>query len=173
MRKTDQRMLAHDSALSTIGAALTDVRGELDDYREHLNEETNEIHSLYEYIRNVEGKLDRALSRIDELTLLVRGKKPSQKWAFTPLTAKEKDVFQVLYTLTASRPFVSYKDLAAKLNLSKQLVSSYITVLIQKGIPVEKKYQSSQVFVRLHPEFRQAQAKHNLVGVNTLLTYWT
>jgi len=173
MRKPDQRMLAHDSALSTLGAALTDVRGELDDYREHLNEETNEIQSLYEYIHNVEGKLDRALSRLDEIALLVKGKKPHEKWVFTPLTAKEKEVFQMLYTLTASRPFVHYKEMATKLNLSKQLLSSYITVLIQKGIPVEKKYQSNQVFVRLHPEFRQAQAKDNIVGVNTLLTYWT
>lgn len=164
---------SHDSALSTISEALSLVQNELDEYRECLNEGTNEIHSLYEYIHQVDKKVERALERLDELTLLVKDKKQGKEWLFTPLTSREKEVFQVVYVLTTHRPYTSYKEIAKRLKTTTNLVGNYITLLIQKGIPVQKKYFDGQVWITLHPEFRKAQAKGNIVGVNTLLTYWS
>lgn len=165
-------LTSHHSAISAMSSVLDQFREELDDHRECLNESSNEIHSLYEYIRQVEVKLDRAVAKIDELALFLKGKNDGQKWIFSPLNSKEKEVFLVLYSLTESQPFASYKQIARKLGWTEQLVSNYVTVLIEKGIPILKKYQEGIVFIQLDKEFRAAQAKDNIVGVNTLLTYW-
>lgn len=172
--KEEQLVLSsHHSALSAISSVMEQVREELDEHREGLNENVNEVQALYEYVRQVEAKLDRAISKFDELSVLVKGKTDGQRWVFTALNQKEKEVFLVLYSQTESQPFTSYKLIARRLGMSESLVGSYITVLIEKGIPVIKKYQDGCVFLQLDADFRSCQAKDNIVGINTLLTYWS
>ena len=77
-----------------------------------------------------------------------------------------------LYTLGELQPFVSYKQLARRLCTTDAVVASFITNLIEKGVPVLKKYDNNIAYLKLEDQFRQRQAKENLVGVNTLLSYW-
>jgi len=167
MANEEQLVLSsHHSALSTLGSALTEIRDELDEHRECLNESSNEISSIYEYVRQIEAKLDKLAAKLNSTT------QNSSTWPLAPLSQKEKEVFFVLYSMTESQPFATYAQLARRLCMSAQLVAQYITVIIEKGIPVLKKYDGGCVYLRLDDMFRAAQAKDNIVGVNTLLTYW-
>lgn len=82
-----------------------------------------------------------------------------------PLTSKEKEIFMALYSLESELGAVTYLDIARKLSLPVSLVQAYITNLFGKGIPIQKRYRNNSVYLTLDQEFRECQARENLVGV--------
>jgi len=178
MEKDKQEVLfrrEHHDIREKIDAFMEQVRDELDDHRTALNENTNEIESNYELLNQLAVKLDKLNERLDELTMLVkhgRPEAPAQDWKLEPLTGQEKEAFFALYTITETTPYITYHQLARKLATTVEAVSRTITSLIGKGVPVEKKYANGNAFLGLDKAFREAQAKHNLVKLDTKLTYW-
>ena len=167
-------MLSSDAAVyrQQLSTVLECMRDELDDHRLSINENTDEIAASNGFLCELNKKLDRLTERVDELTLLIRGQKEEKKFKLQALTGKEKGVFHLLYSMTESQPYVSYEQLAKKALLAKSVVMDHVTYMIQKGIPVVKKLQGSVVFLKLDADFRQLQAKQNIVGINSLLTCW-
>jgi biotin operon repressor len=165
-------MLVQNTAAEAMQSIVEGLREELDDHRAAINENTNELQSNYEYVRSVEEKLDKLHARIEELFLLVQGKQQEHKLQVQPLTKREQEVFQALYVVGEGVPFVSYRQLARKLGISENLISGFITNLVEKGVPVLKKYDAGQAFVQLEPNFRQKQAKEVVIGLNSLLSHW-
>ena len=159
------------TAAEATQSILESIREERDDHRTAINENTNELQANHEYIRSVEEKLDKIHARLEELFLLL-GKSSESKLDIQPLTKKEQEVFQALYVVGEGVPYVSYKQLARKLGTSEALISGFVTNLIEKGVPVVKKYDSGQAFVQLEPKFRQKQAKEVVIGLNSLLSHW-
>lgn len=151
---------------------MHNVREELDEHRDAINNDTNEIQTNYEYICGLNEKIEKLSERLDKLNLLLKGSVEAEDFKISPLTKKEKEVFMALYTLGQSRSFVTYKDMAKSLCMTESLVSNYITNIVEKGIPVLKKYSGGMVYLKLDDKFREKQAKENIVGVNTLLSYW-
>ena len=43
---------------------------------------------------------------------------------------------------------------------------------LREYVPILKKYQGNAVFLKLNREFREKQAKKNIVGLNARLTCW-
>ena len=155
--------------LSTV---LSCMRGELDDHRVAINENTDEVVATNDFLNELSRKLDKLTERVDDLVLHVKGEKVVKEFTFKPLTEREKEVFQALYVLTESQPYASYEQIARKSLLSKSMVMDHVTCMIEKGLPVMKKRDGNRIFMRLDPEFRQLQAKKNIVGVTALLTAW-
>jgi len=153
-------------------AVLECMREELDDHRLAINENTDELAATSEFLNGLNRKLDRIAERVDELTLLVKGVKEESKFELQPLSGKEKEVFHALYVMTESQPYASYEQLARKMMLEKSFVIAQITGMIQKGIPVLKKHDGNAVFLKLDAQFRERQAKENIVGLNSVLTSW-
>jgi biotin operon repressor len=170
--KPVQSRLVDQTAAEAMQSVLEGLREELDDHREAINENTNELQTNHEYIRTVENKLDKLQVRLEELFLVVTGVSTEQKIEIQPLTKKEQEVFQALYLVGEGVPFVSYKQLARKLGWSEALISGFITNLVEKGVPVMKKYDAGQAFVQLEQKFRQKQAKDVVIGLNSLLSHW-
>jgi DNA-binding MarR family transcriptional regulator len=164
----------HHDVREKIDTFLEQIREELDDHRAALNENTNEIESNYELLNQLNARMDKISERLDELTMLVKhGSPPStQEFKIEPLTGQEKETFFALYTLTETTPAVTYHQLARKLTTTVEAVSRTITSMIGKGVPVEKKYSNGNAFLGLDKHFREAQAKQNLVRLDTKLTYW-
>ncbi len=165
----------HDDLRQDLDKTFLSIQDQLDDHRSALNENTSEIESNFELLNQLNSRLDKLQERLDELTMLVRHGKPAEvmpEFKVQPLTGPEKEAFFALYTLTETTPFVTYHQLARKLTTSVEIVSRSITALISKGVPVEKKYSSGNAFLGLDKQFRQAQAKQNIVKLDTKLTYW-
>ena len=74
-----------------------------------------------------------------------------------------------LYRLGTEKEYTTYSELARRLCLTENLVMNYVTNLIEKGVPLVKKYQNNTVHIKLDSEFREAQAKLNLVKVHESL----
>jgi biotin operon repressor len=165
---------AGEAVYGLVSEVLTQVREELDDHREAINENTSEIGLGHEMVAELAKRIDVLTARIDELTLLVKGKgQTAQRFEIKPLSEREKQVFHVLYSLSEQRNnAVSYDELAFTLKTSESSIAGFVAAFIAKGIPVVKRYASGKAYVGLDECFRQAQAKDNIVGINTLLTYW-
>ena len=155
-----------------ISTVLECMREELDDHRLAINENTDELVATNEFMNELGRRLDKLTERVDELTLLIKGQKEEKQFSIQPLTGKEKEIFHALYVLTESQPYASYEQVARKTLLTKGIVMDQITSMIQKGVPVLKKLDGTKVFLKLDQEFRQLQAKKNVIGLNALLTSW-
>ena len=158
--------------------AFESIKEEFTEHRESINQNTNEIQSNYEYLCKLETKMDKLTERMDELTLvLTKGNIPYVVETSAPeekdvinvpkLSVREQEIFLVLYT--AEEP-LTYKSIARKAALNESLVMNYIVALISKGVPLIKRYVNNVVYVILDHEFKQLQAKENLLNINEEIT---
>jgi len=151
---------------------IEEVKEELDEHRGVINDSTNEIQANFAYLCELDKKIEMVFERLDELCVLVKGQKEKKEFKISPLTAREKEVFLGLYSLGEVQPFVTYRQIARRICTTESVVASLVTNLVEKGVPVLRKYDGSIVYLKLDDEFRSLQAKENLVGVNTVLSYW-
>lgn len=156
-----------------LSLEIESVREELDEHLEAINENTTEVQQNHAYLMELDRRLTMLTAKVDSIIDLLKpeDKKSSETFSIVPLTTKEKDVFSSLYRLSEDKE-VTYKEVAVALGCTEQLVASYIGNLIEKGVPVEKRYVGKSVNLKLNEAFRQVQAKENIVGVNTKLTSW-
>ena len=107
--------------------------------------------------------------RIDELELQlaeVTGKKvmSAEDFSNITLTPKEKEIFLILYS--QSGDLFTLKTLSKALGFTEQMVRRHITNITDKGIPIVRKYFDNTVYLVLDPDFRNLQAKENIVQLN-------
>ena len=168
-----ERKLSQSILVGTKGV-LGQLKDELEDHLVAINENTSEIQSNFEYLCEIDRKIEKLAERIDQLSLVLSdGKdKSEKKFDIQKLTKKEKEIFMVVYRLTEENGEASYREIAKKLCVSASLVSAYVTSLIEKGIPIAKRYVGKTAKLTLDKSFRDQQAKKNIVGLNSLLSYW-
>jgi len=150
--------------LDTISSNFRRVEGELNDHLEGINANTNEIQSIYEVLTEIESKIDKLASRVDNLNMKIeQGSEKVIDFLIEPLTSSEKKVFVTLYT---SSDAMTYKQLSEQLEMQEIMIQEYLTSLIAKGVPISKKYQNNMIFVSIDQDFKEAQAKKNIVKYN-------
>ncbi len=146
---------------------ILDLKQELNEHLDSINENTNEIHSNYEYIQDFDRKLEKLKMRLDNLELFLRKnvnfiQSNQEQIQIEPLSINEKRVFMALYT---SNSPISYFHISEKIGLSESLVRNYITNLIEKGVPIIKKYINGKASIELEEKFKELQTKHNIVKI--------
>tara|TARA_Y100000310_G_C20621722_1_gene783703 strand:+ start:987 stop:1535 length:549 start_codon:yes stop_codon:yes gene_type:complete len=149
-----------------IGSSLKEIKEELDEHLISVNQNTNEIQTNYEYLCELDSKIEKLKERLDEITVFLGISHPKSDYKISPLTKNEKEVFLVLYTRGEEKDYLTYKEIARYLALSKELVMNYITNIIEKGIPIIKRYADNKVYIKLDPNFKSLQAKENLVKID-------
>ncbi|MBI2550329.1 hypothetical protein HYV83_04080 [Candidatus Woesearchaeota archaeon] len=160
---------ANDELKQRFEAALKGIREEFDDHRESINDNTNEIEANYELVCRLDAKVDRLQEQLEHLQLSLANVlgSPAQASAQSSigLDEKEKEVFLVLYTGSDEKP-LTYREIAAALKESEFLVRGYITNMIEKGVPVDKKYINDTAYISLDKSFKDRQAKGNIVHLS-------
>lgn len=152
-----------------IRRAFSKVKDEMDDHLDSINANTNEINSNYEYIRHLEATINKLTERLEEAELKIAemsGEKKYRKEDFRNiiLNPKEKEVFLLLYS--RSGDLIDYREIGKSLGLTEELAQKYVSSIISKGIPVEKKHFENKIYLVLDNEFRTIQAKENIINVN-------
>ncbi len=133
------------------------IRSALEEHLSSINENTSEIQALFDYLHQLEKKIDSVSSRLDSLQLHKEVK------TISPLTQTEKKVFLIFYTEEAP---ISYNEIAEKTNLSLTIIQESIASLIEKGIPFIRSTFNDHVFLQLKPEFKERQAKENIINLS-------
>ncbi len=149
---------------------FTKIKQEFEEHLQAINENTNEISANYEYICEIESKLDKLSERIDQIQMYFTGSGIDIARRNNPdvkrLNRMEQQVFLVIYTLEEEKGSITYEDIARKLGISEQLAGNYVTSLIEKGVPILKRYINSKPYLRLDPEFKTLQAKENVLQLS-------
>jgi|TARA_B100001971_G_C17888447_1_gene381732 hypothetical protein len=166
-KRTQYSVLA--DASHELKGAFSQIRDEFEDHLISINENTNEIQSTHQYLAEVDSKIEKIGQRIDQLQMFLQqshGFKAEEKPQFSikPLAKKEQEIFLMLYTLE-EKGAVNYADIARLTALTDDLVSSYVTSMIEKGIPIVKKYIHGRAYLTLNQEFKQLQAKENILRI--------
>ena len=138
------------------------IRKMLEEHLGAINENTAEIQAMFDYLQELEIKVDKLSQRLDQAQLLDLGL-PRLKPIIAPLNHTERKVFLVLYTEEA---LLSYLELAQKAALSISVIPECISSLIQKGIPFRRSFVGNQLFVGLDASFKEMQAKENVVNLS-------
>ena len=153
-----------------LSGVLSEVREELNDHLEAINENTNETQSNFEYLCELDSKIEKLNERIDQISLFLHRhglqveKKPD--FTFQRLSKREQEVFLVLYTLDGGSDKITYSDLAKRTCLTEAIIMGYIDNMIRKGIPIVRKHIHNSTYLKLNPHFRNLQAKQNILCLN-------
>ncbi|MBS3132861.1 hypothetical protein J4470_01870 [Candidatus Woesearchaeota archaeon] len=151
-------------------ATLKGIREEFEDHLESINDNTNETQANYEYISKVDEKLNKLIERFDQMESWISrltgvAIKEEEEETKITLSEQEKRVFLVIYTASEKEP-VTYEKLAESLGENDFIIRGYVTNMLEKGVPIRKQYLDRQVFLSLDNEFKERQAKHNILGIN-------
>ncbi len=137
------------------------IRKMLEEHLAAINENTAEIQAMFDYLQEMEIKVDKFSQRLDQAQLDIG--LPRLKPVVMPLNHTERKVFLVLYT---EEPLLTYSEIAQKAAVSVSIIPECVSSLIQKGIPFKRSFFENQLFVGLEPQFKELQAKENLVNLS-------
>ena len=135
------------------------IKQALEEHLNAINENSSEIQALLDYVQEVELKVEKLSQRLDQLQL----GSGNEKLAISPLNDEERRIFLVLYTEEAP---LSFAEIAQKAALPEAIVPECVSSLVQKGIPLERSYSCNQLFFKLAPQFKELQAKENVVNLS-------
>ncbi|MBT3720576.1 hypothetical protein HN789_04635 [archaeon] len=151
-----------------IKTAFTKVKEEMTDHLDAINENTNEINSTSNYVKELEKKINKLNEKIEDLTVNIsEARGESSDFAQLKnihLKPKEAEVFKLLYENMGD--LFDYRKIARALGLTQNSVKKKISSMISKGIPIIKKYFEDNTFLVLDPDFRNLQAKNNIIKLN-------
>jgi len=150
---------------------LKSIKNELDEHLEAVNENTSEIQTSYECMNEINDKVEKLAERIEAIEIFLQKYSNftaiEKSFDIKPLTKTEQNVFLVIYALEDEKGLVSYIDIVKKTGLPGYVVNEYIARLMEKGIPLMKKYINNIPYIRLNPEFKRLQAKENILCIDT------
>jgi|TARA_Y100000310_G_scaffold234348_1_gene237273 Fic family protein len=151
--------------------ALKSIKNELDGHLEALNENTSEIQTSYGCMNEINDKLEKLAERVESIEIFLQQhshfSSTEKSFDIKPLTKTEQHVFLVIYALEDEKGLVSCTDISRKTALPNYVVSEYLARLVEKGIPLMKKYVNNIAYIRLNPEFKRIQAKENILCIDT------
>ena len=171
-RLFDNRKDKVNNIEKSLKNSFKNIKEELDIHLDSINENTSEINANFDYLLKVERKVDKLSERIDELHMMMEEfigmpTKSSYKDQIIGITLnnREQEVFMTIYSLINDEA-LSYSELARKLGLTISLVEKYVTGMIMKGVPIIKKYNDNLLLISLDEEFKNLQAKENILNIN-------
>ena len=140
-----------------------EVRDALEEHLTAINENTSEIQAMFDYLKEMEIKIDKLSQRLDNMQLNLGH--PLEKPFVKPLDQLEKNVFLVLYT--EEMP-LSYEEISTKGRVALSSVPDCVSSLIDKGVPLLRSMVNGQLFFKISPSFKELQAKENLVNLSLM-----
>jgi hypothetical protein len=109
-----------------------EIREELDEHLDALNQNTAEIASTHEYVSELDMKIEKLTERIDALQALLLAQTPASKISLK-LNAKEQDVLQILQD---SADALTSAQIGKLCGLTPDLAAQTLYCLKQKGVKI-------------------------------------
>ncbi len=149
--------------------AFNKIKAELSDHLQAINENTNELNANSEILQKYEAMIMKIGERLDNIEFKmseISGEKKISKEAFKEiiLSPREKEIFMMQYESNGN--LLDFRKLASHLGLTEVNVRKNIESLIGKGIPIVKKYFDGKIYLVLDSDFRNLQAKENVLKIN-------
>jgi predicted RNase H-like nuclease (RuvC/YqgF family) len=146
----------------SLKGAFKQIKVEFNEHLETINQNTTEIQGLFDYISEVEQKIDKLNERMDEIQMSINPDMTYEQFQ-VELTHREQEVFMVLY---AEQQKITPMEMARKLGFTDEMVHRYIYNLITKGIPIIKHFEKDEMHLTLDVKFKDLQARRNVLKIN-------
>ncbi len=151
-----------DSLKQGLRHAFGEIKNEFNEHLESINQNTSEIQAVYDYVADVEHKIDKLSERLDELQMALNPNMSHDQFK-VDLTHREQETFMVLY---AEQDVLNAEDIARRLGFTEEMVNRYVFNLISKGIPIIREYKDDSVTLKLDHRFKDLQARKNVLKIN-------
>jgi len=135
------------------------VREELDNHLETINQGTEEIQSAFEFLMELDKKVEKLTERLDRIEPLLQ---PVSNQEQVILPHREQEVFLVLYM---AHEKLSLKEMARKLGLTLEMVDNYVCNMIARKIPILRELDGETCWVSLDSSFKELQATQNIIKI--------
>jgi glutamate-1-semialdehyde aminotransferase len=145
-----------------IKEAFSRIKDELSEHLDTINQNTQELTSAYQYIAELEGKVEKLSERLDEVTVATNKSAVIEQMEFK-LSVREQEVFACLY---AHPQGVTANQAARLLGLTGELVTSTLFYLLEKGVAIHKQQTESGISYQLDRNFRDLQSRKQLIEVH-------
>lgn len=135
------------------------IEQQLEEHLSTINENTFEVQSLFDYLQQIESKVDKLSERLDQLQLF----KEQQSQKNLTLNQVESQVFFALYTEETP---LSFTEIAVKANLPVSLIPECLSALAEKGVPFSRSFYGDKLFLKLDAKFKEQQARENMINLS-------
>ncbi|MFT4261397.1 MAG: HTH domain-containing protein [Candidatus Woesearchaeota archaeon] len=162
LKKNMFRIDKFEAIKRSLVAAFKQIKNEFNEHLETINQNTTEIQGLYDYLSEVEQKIDKLNERMDEMQMSVNPDMNYEQFS-VELTHREQEVFMILY---AEQEKINAQTIAKKLGFTDEMVHRYIYNLITKGIPIIKHFEKEEMLLALDVKFKDLQARRNILKIN-------
>ena len=137
------------------------IRQNLSEHLSAINENTSELQSFFDYLQELDQKIEKISQRIDHLQL--QNNFPQEKPFITPLNSTEKKIFLTLYT--EEEP-LNCLEISQKSGVPLSIIREQTASLYKKGIPLVRLFKDNSTTYRLDSQFKEWQAKNNIVPLS-------
>lgn len=152
----------YDLRIPSVEKSILKFKEEVEEHLEAINQNTNEIQALYDYLYELDSKIEKLTERLDEIQMML-SPSCSRDINDIKLTTNEKDIFLIIYS---SENPISINDIAKKIGISPELVNSRITAMKLKGIPMLSQIVDGEEFVSLELRFKDLQSRNNILKIS-------
>ena len=156
---------------SSIKGSFAKIREEMEDHLDAINENTNELQSAYEYVCELDNKIDKLNEKIEQLSLSIKQLATQQIIAKARyfLTYDEQKVFIILYYLGEQKGPLSSSDISIRMNSTELLVKTCIKNMVGKNIPIIEHVIDDDMYYDLEKDFKELQTRENVLNIDEAL----
>ena len=135
------------------------IRAALEEHLSAINGNSNEIQALFDYLQDMDSKIDVLNSRLDSMQIDSEKNIPE----IQPLNHAERQVFVVLYTAAG---YLGYSEISTRCGMPASCVQEHLRSLTMKGIPITRTLSDKEILVQIDVKFKEKQAKENVVNLS-------
>lgn len=144
------------------------VKEEMEEHLQAINENTDEVSAVYEHLSELDCKIDKLSSRMEQMQLMIKQLVQSQaQMGFKiNLDFEEQKIFLALYAFGDN---LTLANIARKTNINEINAEKKIESMKSKGINILEKTTGIRKFYSLEKEFKSLQAKTHIVEIDRIV----
>ncbi|MGB9748813.1 MAG: hypothetical protein ACP5OZ_05120 [Candidatus Woesearchaeota archaeon] len=154
-----------DSRDEKLKKSFSKIKEEMEEHLNSINQNTQEIQSLYDYIYELESKIDKLNEKIEELQVSIMNLRNNNEKQ--ELNLKEQEIFLMLYT---EKDFLEINEISERTGFREEFIISAVKELIKKGVPIIKREVKDKQLIKLDDSFREIQAKAGIIKLSQELS---
>ena len=144
-----------------LKVVFSKIKEEFEDHLESINQNTIEIQSSFELL----SRLATRVEKIEHRLATIENRAPERSNETVLLTRDEEEVYALLLDSTRQQRLLTYEHIAEKVEVSKTFCAHLIANLVEKGIPIVKKFSNGDVFLEIDARFIE---RESMISVATI-----
>jgi DNA repair exonuclease SbcCD ATPase subunit len=162
--KGDRNDVQVDNLRDELKVVFSKIKEEFEDHLESINQNTIEIQSAFEYLSRIASSVEKIEQRLARLEN--RSSERDTTVETVLLTRDEEEVYALLLDSTRQRQLLTYEHIARRIDVTKTFCAHLIANLVDKGVPIIKRFSNGDVFLEIDPRFADGEPMINIATID-------